>query len=192
MSSPSAKNISLRGLLDTALLIPAVPPRLKRGVSRSSRTWVRDAVAACGAKTNAHSQRTAKSCGPDAPTLASSRPRCLRITACDGDNKPGSPGRARRKPLKPLRREGRNDPVNLWCTYSYVFYFYIRGCGRIRRPAFPAPSVMGGTRLLHHLGVFAPRERRRVPITPILIPPQHGDGVPVPPQFPGFMRENNQ
>src|ERR1700733_6773097 len=32
----------------------------------------------------------------------------------DGGNKPGSPGRARRKPLKPLRREGRIDPVNLW------------------------------------------------------------------------------
>jgi hypothetical protein len=32
----------------------------------------------------------------------------------DGDKKPGSPGRARRKPLKPLRREGRAFPANLW------------------------------------------------------------------------------
>src|SRR5579863_4879791 len=29
-------------------------------------------------------KRTAKSCGPDAPTLASSWPRCFRIVACDG------------------------------------------------------------------------------------------------------------
>src|SRR5882724_10466435 len=32
----------------------------------------------------------------------------------DGGNKARSPGRARRKPLKPLRREGRVFPVNLW------------------------------------------------------------------------------
>jgi len=46
LSSLSAKNISLRRLLDAALLIPAVPPRLKRGVSRSSRTW----SAGCGGR----------------------------------------------------------------------------------------------------------------------------------------------
>jgi hypothetical protein len=63
-------------------------------------------------KTNAFSLRTAKSCGPDAPTLASSCAK--RVSRGDGDNKPGSPGRARSKPLKPLRREGRIDPVNLW------------------------------------------------------------------------------
>jgi hypothetical protein len=64
-------------------------------------------------KTGAPS-RTAKSCGPDIPMLISSRPRCSRITACDGDNKPGSPGRARNKPLKPLRGECRREPANLW------------------------------------------------------------------------------
>jgi hypothetical protein len=49
----------------------AVPPH-KRGVSRSSRTYVRDAVDAGGAKDERARSRTAKSCGPDAPTLASS------------------------------------------------------------------------------------------------------------------------
>src|SRR6266404_7384005 len=55
-------------------------------------------------------QRTAKSCGPDAPTLASSLrsrvgPTGLRqdISAGDGGKTARSPGRARRKPLKPLR-----------------------------------------------------------------------------------------
>src|SRR5882672_7313334 len=54
--------------------------------------------------------RTAKSCGPDAPTLASSLrsrvgPTGLRqnLSAGDGGKTARSPGRARRKPLKPLR-----------------------------------------------------------------------------------------
>ncbi len=56
-------------------------------------------------------QRTAKSCGPDAPTLASSsrmlcrpnRVRTQRKFANDGGKRARSPGRVRRKPLKPLR-----------------------------------------------------------------------------------------
>src|ERR1700682_3409349 len=54
--------------------------------------------------------RTAKSCGPDAPTLASSLRSCVGptglrqdISADDGGKRARSPGRARRKPLKPLR-----------------------------------------------------------------------------------------
>ncbi len=56
-------------------------------------------------------QRTAKSCGPDAPTLASSsrmlcRPNRVQMQckfANDGGKRARSPRRARRKPLKPLR-----------------------------------------------------------------------------------------
>src|SRR5712692_835277 len=54
--------------------------------------------------------RTAKSCGPDAPTLASSLRSCVgptglrqNISAGDGGKRARSPGRARNKPLKPLR-----------------------------------------------------------------------------------------
>src|SRR5258708_26747494 len=50
---------------------PAVP-LLTRGVSRSSRTLGRDAVDVSGATDESADLRTAKSCGPDAPTLASS------------------------------------------------------------------------------------------------------------------------
>jgi hypothetical protein len=79
------------------------PVLLTRGVSRSSRTL----GAGCGGrgraeKTNGVFLRTAKSCGPDAPTLASSGPRCFGIVACDGGKQARSPGRARRKPLKPF------------------------------------------------------------------------------------------
>src|SRR3981189_1314438 len=35
-------------------------------------------------------------------------------SADDGGKKARSPGRARRKPLKPLRRECRVNPVDLW------------------------------------------------------------------------------
>jgi len=77
---------------------------LMRGVSRSSRNAGRDAVDAAGALTNALT-RTAKSCGPDASTPASSL--WSNNSASDGDKKARSPGRVRRKPLKPLRREGR-------------------------------------------------------------------------------------
>jgi len=37
-----------------------------------------------------------------------------RIMAGDGDNKARSPGRLRRKPLKPLCRKCRICSVNLW------------------------------------------------------------------------------
>src|SRR6266704_2773012 len=71
-------------------------------------------------------QRTAKSCGPDAPTLASSSrsrvgPTGLRqdISADDGGKRARSPGRARRKPLKPLRAGTSGDSGVL--VYSCAF-----------------------------------------------------------------------
>src|SRR6202171_5247887 len=55
-------------------------------------------------------QRTAKSCGPDAPTLVSSSRSCVGptglrqdISADDGGKTARSPGRARHTLLKPLR-----------------------------------------------------------------------------------------
>ena len=69
----------------------------------------RDAVDAGGALTKALILRTAKSCGPDAPTLASSSREAsfLQVSWGDGGKQARSPGRARRKPLKPLRGECR-------------------------------------------------------------------------------------
>src|SRR5215467_13956486 len=60
--------------------------------------WVRDAMDALALTDERRLRRTAKSCGPDAPMLASSRPTMLRHRAGHGGNKPGSPGRARSKP----------------------------------------------------------------------------------------------
>jgi hypothetical protein len=63
--------------------------------------------------------RTAKSCGPDAPTLASSsrsfvwpnRAETKPQSANDGGKRARSPGRARHKPLKPLRAGMPGVPV---------------------------------------------------------------------------------
>jgi hypothetical protein len=64
-----------------------------------------DAVDASSTKDEGAFLRTVKSCGPDAPTLASSSREA--IFAGDGGKKARSPGRARRNPLKPLRGECR-------------------------------------------------------------------------------------
>src|SRR6266852_4626606 len=104
--------------------------------------------------------RTAKSCGPDAPMLASSSrsrvgPTGLRqdLSADDGGKQARSPGRARRKPLKPLRAGTPGDSgvlvvtrvrsTNTKCTRG-------RGCNG--HPAFPTPSL--GERFINGSGAW--------------------------------------
>src|ERR1700723_1425466 len=65
--------------------------------------------------------RTAKSCGPDAPTLASSS-REAELLGGEGGNKARSPGRARRKPLKPLRAGMPGDSGATVVTNARAFY----------------------------------------------------------------------
>jgi hypothetical protein len=72
-------------------MTPRVSRRM-RGGSRSSRTLRWDAVDAGVCERRTQHQRTAKSCGPGAPTLA------LSFLRSDGGKKARSPGRARRKP----------------------------------------------------------------------------------------------
>src|SRR3982074_2643667 len=112
-------------------------------------------------------QRTAKSCGPDAPTLASSfagwqvgpyRAPTNHVSAGDGGKRARSPGRARHKLLKPLRAGMPGDSgvlvvtrvlsTNTKCT---------RGRGCSGRPAFPTPSM--GREINARLGRIAPRDR---------------------------------
>src|SRR5437016_11858492 len=75
-----------------------------------------------------------------------------------GAIKPGTPGRVRYRPLKPIA-QGRPEcfgvPVVI---YSYAFFHCIRGCGcdpRIR-PSL-RPPIYRGTLLMHHPG-DEPRE----------------------------------
>jgi|SRR5579863_645587 len=72
--------------------------------------------------------------------------------------KPGSPGRARRKPLKPFAQgvpECFGEPV---VTYSCGFFIPTRGYGCDEHPAFPAPSAFRGTLLGTARARCAPRE----------------------------------
>ena len=106
LSTPSRKNIPLLHSLKSALWSP--PSRLdQRGVSRSSRTWSAGCGGRGGTQDEARETRTAKSCGPDASTPASSWRRRVPRLADDSDKKARSLGRARRKPLKPSRGECR-------------------------------------------------------------------------------------
>jgi hypothetical protein len=63
----------------------------------------------------------------------------------DGGKKARSPGRARRKPLKPLRREGRSVSAEPVCSCAFSL---LRICTRDRgcsaHPVFSAPSVLKG------------------------------------------------
>src|SRR5438874_9322939 len=110
LSSPDRKNIPLYALVEASLEAPPSRPT-QRGVSRSSRTLARDAVdaAACLTKRAERGRR-------NRVVLTPRRRRQVggSNSAGDGDNKARSPGRVRRKPLKPLRGECRAAPVNLW------------------------------------------------------------------------------
>jgi len=77
-------------------LNPPVPPD-KRGVAHVTNAR-RDAVDAMTARDERWMSRTAKSCGPDAPMLASKLATMLAHRAHEGGKKARSPGRARNKP----------------------------------------------------------------------------------------------
>ena len=102
--------------------------------------------------------RTEKSCGPDASTLASSL-QASRL-ASDGDKKARSPGRSRRKPLKPLRREGRTASAEPVCSCALSLPF-LHARPRVQRaPGFPCALVCEeGVKKQQTSGAIARRDR---------------------------------
>jgi hypothetical protein len=117
---------------------------IKRDVSRSSRTLGKGCDGRVGAAGRAARSRTAKSCGLDASTLASTR--------ADATHHAGMVAR------KPITRESAKEAVktnragkagmfSATCgDLSACFFICTRSCGCVKHPAFPAPSVFGGTR----------------------------------------------
>jgi hypothetical protein len=121
VSSPLCKNISLSPSGKSSLQIRAIPPhkrgvghRHERGEGCGGRGSVLRATGSQGGSMRPVSdhqasgremlQRTAKSCGPDAPMLASSSRSCVgptglrqNISAGDGGKRARSPRRARNK-----------------------------------------------------------------------------------------------
>jgi hypothetical protein len=134
-ASPSAKNISLRDLVETPLVIPIVPA-LQRGVSRSSRTLGAGCGGRRGAKDVRVVRRTAKSCGPDAPTLASTRDNASHCAGMVTTSP--VPRGARRKPLKPIA-QGRPDRDRRTCgDYArMLFSFAYEAAGAPVAPGIP-------------------------------------------------------
>src|SRR6266496_2502596 len=97
-------------------------------------------------------KRTAKSCGSDAPRLASSfaeasRPnRALDKTISAGRRWQNSMV-TEESTKEAVKTIARGMPGDFRCDrgdYARVlFLFRTRGCGRSGRPAFPAPSFLG-------------------------------------------------
>ncbi len=138
-------------------------PIPQRGVSRSSRTWggmrwtrqrwARKRESQGGlwfVSDSRRARRTTLIADGEAvwfwhPLLVSSSRRqsrpdrvSMRLqSADDGDKTNSSPGRARRKPLKPLRREGRVIPVHLWFRTRVLSTFAHEAVGANRAPGFP-------------------------------------------------------
>ena len=181
VSSPVRKNISLPALVETPLLIPSSRPTKGRiAIVTDVRRDAVDAAVSCAqswiagrvsrersaAYGRAILLRTAKSCGPDAPTLASSswmlcrpyRARIQRWFAGDGGKQARSPGRARRNPLKPLRAGMPGDSGVLVVTRvrsTTIIAHEAAGAAGIRHS--PRPRL--GREINQQLGRFAPRER---------------------------------
>jgi hypothetical protein len=118
--------------------------------------WERDAVDAGGAADESAGLRTAKSCGPDASTPASSLAE--GISADDGDKQARSPGRARRKPLKPLRAGTPGvSGVTVVTTLVCFFHFAREAAGAAGARRSPRPLSRRAVRA--QPGRIAPRDR---------------------------------
>ena len=79
--------------------------------------------------------RTAKPCGPDAPTLASSSRNYPQATVAKEPGHRGEHGIS-------VKTIAQGMPVDCGVpvvTMLVCFFIRTRGCGRIARPAFPAP-----------------------------------------------------
>jgi hypothetical protein len=79
-------------------------------VGRGMR-WTCRSCSALFARRRTTRMRTAKPCGPGIPTLMLSLRRRFRVMQVTVAKKPGAPGRARNRLLKPLRGECRMIPV---------------------------------------------------------------------------------
>src|SRR5213596_1145399 len=90
--------------------------------------------------------RTAKSCGSDAPMLASSLREEAQMTV---SNKPGHRGEREVSRKTIARGMPDRSGVTVVTTLVCFILFRTRDCGRIGRPAFPAPSVTKGERFMH-------------------------------------------
>src|ERR1700731_5454195 len=86
--------------------------------------------------------RTVKSCGPDTPTLVSSRWKQFRRRRWQKSPAHRGEHEAAVKTIAQGRPGRSGEPVVT--TLVYFVFYRTRGCGCIVRPAFPAPSAFEG------------------------------------------------
>src|ERR1700753_3816528 len=79
----------------------------------------------------------------------SSPRRRVRHHTVDGGKKARSPGRARSKPLKPLRREGRMIRAHLWRLHSCAFLTAHGAAGAVGTRSSPRPHLRVALRPLY-------------------------------------------
>src|ERR1019366_1312952 len=110
--------------------------------------------------------RTAKSCGPDAPTLASSLRRHVGPTgrghaksADDGGKQARSPGRARSKPLKPLRAGMPGDPGATVVTTLVCYQHTAHEAAGATGTRYSPRPLSSGRRIHAQLVRIGPRDR---------------------------------
>jgi hypothetical protein len=121
--------------------ISCCPVLTKRGASRSSRTLRRDAVDAGGATDESADLRTAKPCGPDAPTLASSFAKQFARRRWQESPVTGESAEETVKTIAQGRPDETGEPV---VTTLVCFLFFAReAAGAVVHPAFPVPSSEG-------------------------------------------------
>jgi hypothetical protein len=130
------------------LYVRTRPASSQRGGSRSSRTLRAGCDGRFGAARRAASVRTAKTRGPDLPTLGSSPWTISRVTVA---TKPGHRGERGHRPSNHRAGNAGCSGVPV-VTNACAYYHCARGYGCIQRPAFPAPSGSRGTRSMHHSG----------------------------------------
>src|ERR1700679_4055613 len=82
--------------------------------------------------------RTAKSCGPDAPTLASS---VADVSARRWWQESPVTKESAEETVKTIARGMPGVSGVTVVTNACAFYHCARGCGRAERPAFPAPFL---------------------------------------------------
>ena len=117
---------------------PVYPASARGAYALSSRNVRRDAMDALATQDERRVKRTAKSCGPDAPTLASS---VAEVSARRRWQQSPVTGESTKETVKPLRREGRIASAEPVCSCAFLRCTVCtrdRGCSA--HPVFPAPS----------------------------------------------------
>jgi hypothetical protein len=122
LSSRPRKNILIYRISDLAQIAP-IPPRLRRGVSRSSRNVRRGCGGRKGAVLDEQRRRGRRNRVVLAPQRSGAKlPTMLAHRGDDGGKRDGSPRRARIS-RKPPRREGRlSPPVPVVHALAQIFF----------------------------------------------------------------------